>query len=92
MPAALGVWGTRTVWLNLAVAALMAGLFLVSAVKILRQAYCSGGGSSPLLAPWGESTVASWASVIVGIALIGLSLPRGKRSNEHYGGWDRYIV
>ena len=28
----------------------------------------------------------------VGIALIGLSLPRGKRSDEHYGGWDRYVV
>jgi hypothetical protein len=31
-------------------------------------------------------------SAIVGVAVIGLSLPRGNRSAEHYGGWDRYIV
>ncbi len=52
-------------------------------------------GAWLIVAPWllgGETTVASWASVIVGIALIGLSLPRGKRSDEHYGGWDRYVV
>jgi hypothetical protein len=30
--------------------------------------------------------------VIVGLALIGISLPRGRRSEEHYGGWDRLIV
>jgi nucleoside-diphosphate-sugar epimerase/uncharacterized membrane protein len=30
--------------------------------------------------------------VVVGLALIGLSLPRGTRSEEHYGGWDRVIV
>ena len=28
----------------------------------------------------------------VGLALIGLSLPRGERSAEHYGGWDQAIV
>ena len=52
-------------------------------------------GAWLIAAPWllgGESTVASWASVIVGFALIGLSLPRGKRSDEHYGSWDRYVV
>ena len=38
MLAALGVWGTDTAWPDLAVAAIMAGLFLVSSVKILRQA------------------------------------------------------
>jgi len=31
-------------------------------------------------------------SVIAGGALILLSLPRGKVSGEHYGGWDRFIV
>ena len=30
--------------------------------------------------------------VAIGLALIGLSLPRGARSEEHYGGWDRAIV
>jgi hypothetical protein len=30
--------------------------------------------------------------VAAGLLLIGLSLPRGKRSKERYGGWDRVIV
>jgi Co/Zn/Cd efflux system component len=37
MAAALGVWGTATGWPDLAVAGVMAGLFLTSAVQILRQ-------------------------------------------------------
>jgi cation diffusion facilitator family transporter len=39
MVAALGVWSTATAWPDLAVAAIMAGLFLTSSVKILRQAW-----------------------------------------------------
>lgn len=38
MLAAVGVWGTATAWPDLIVAALMAGLFINSAVQILRQA------------------------------------------------------
>ena len=38
MLAALGVFGTGTAWPDLAVAALMAGLFLYSSAQILRQA------------------------------------------------------
>lgn len=38
MLAALGVWGTATAWPDLAVAALMAGLFFSSSLQILRQA------------------------------------------------------
>ncbi len=38
MLAALGVWFTGTAWPDLIVAALMAGLFLTSAVQIIRQA------------------------------------------------------
>jgi Co/Zn/Cd efflux system component len=37
--AALGVWVSATAWPDLAVAAIMAGLFLTSATKILRQAW-----------------------------------------------------
>jgi Co/Zn/Cd efflux system component len=37
--AALGVWGSATAWPDLIVAAIMAGLFLTSSVKILRQAW-----------------------------------------------------
>jgi Co/Zn/Cd efflux system component len=39
MIAALGVWGTATAWPDLAVAAVMAGIFLASSVQILRQAW-----------------------------------------------------
>lgn len=38
MAAALGVWGSATAWPDLAVAAVMAGLFLNSSFLILRQA------------------------------------------------------
>ena len=37
MAAALGVWGTTTAWPDLAVAAVMAGLFLTSSFQILRR-------------------------------------------------------
>lgn len=39
MLAAVGVWGTSTAWPDLAVAAIMAGLFLHSATLILRQSW-----------------------------------------------------
>ena len=40
----------------------------------------------------GGTPVATVAAVIIGVALAGLSLPRGTRSEEHYGGWDQAIV
>ncbi len=39
MTAALGVWGSASAWPDLAVAAVMAGLFLMSSFNILRQAW-----------------------------------------------------
>jgi Co/Zn/Cd efflux system component len=39
MFAALGVWATKTAWPDLAVAALMAGIFLTSSAQILKQAW-----------------------------------------------------
>lgn len=48
-----------------------------------------------VLAPWvleGDSTVAAIASVVLGLALIGLSLPRGRRTDEHYASWDRFVI
>jgi Co/Zn/Cd efflux system component len=49
MIAALGVWGMASAWPDLVVAALMAGIFLISSVQILRQAwseYEEGHGAS----------------------------------------------
>jgi len=46
-------------------------------------------------APWllaGVGGMATAGSVIVGMLLVGLSLPRGPRSKEHYGSWDRYVI
>jgi len=40
----------------------------------------------------GGNTAALFANVIIGLTLVALSLQRGKRSNEHYGGWDRWII
>jgi hypothetical protein len=40
----------------------------------------------------GGSTVATAAGVVSGLVLITLSLPRGERSQEHYGSWDRFVV
>lgn len=40
----------------------------------------------------GSALAGTIGDVVLGIALIGLSLPRGRRSTEHYGGWDRLIV
>jgi nucleoside-diphosphate-sugar epimerase/uncharacterized membrane protein len=54
-----------------------------------------GFGLWLVAAPWllsGGGALAAVHSVIAGLLLIGLSLPRGTRSNEHYGGWDRYIL
>jgi len=48
-----------------------------------------------MVAPWlldGGSTIGAIASVVLGLLLVGLSLPRGRRSNEHYAGWDRYVA
>lgn len=48
-----------------------------------------------IAAPWlfeGGAIAASINDVAAGLLLIVLSLPRGARSNEHYGGWDRFIV
>lgn len=52
-------------------------------------------GAWLLFAPWlldGASGVGTAASVVLGLALIGLSLPRGPRSKEHYASWDRFVV
>lgn len=51
-------------------------------------------GTWLVLAPWvltGDSPAARWNDVIVGLALILLSLPRGP-VRERYGNWDRFVV
>jgi uncharacterized membrane protein len=48
-----------------------------------------------IAAPWllveGGSTPGVWNDVVVGFVVIALSLPRGRRSAQHYGDWDAYV-
>jgi hypothetical protein len=60
-------------------------------VRFLNMALGAWVVASPFLLE-GATLAGTIGDVIVGLALIGLSLPRGKRSEEHYGGWDRAIV
>jgi nucleoside-diphosphate-sugar epimerase/uncharacterized membrane protein len=64
---------------------------IVRAVRFLNVALGAWIVASPFMLD-GASTVGTVAAVVTGLALIGLSLPRGVRSKEHYGGWDRAIV
>ena len=50
MVAAFGVWGSGSAWPDLAVAAVLAGLFLTSSVAILRQAFAEYGETPTELA------------------------------------------
>src|SRR3546814_11716226 len=49
-----------------------------------------------IAAPWllagGLSARGAWNDIVAGAVVIALSLPRGRRSDEHYGSWDRYVV
>jgi hypothetical protein len=49
-----------------------------------------------VLAPWivmhTSNTASAWNDVACGVIIIALSLPRGKRSGDHYGSWDRYVI
>jgi Vitamin K epoxide reductase family len=47
--------------------------------------------ASPLLLAGGGG-LSGTIHVALGLGLAALSLPRGRRTKEHYGGWDRYIV
>jgi len=40
----------------------------------------------------GGNSAAMIADVLAGLAVAVLSLPRGTRSQEHYGGWDAYLI
>ena len=48
-----------------------------------------------IVAPWvldGASALATGAGMAAGIAVVALSLSRGRRSAEHYGSWDRLVL
>jgi nucleoside-diphosphate-sugar epimerase/uncharacterized membrane protein len=60
-------------------------------VRFLNVALGAWIAASPFLLD-GATGLGTAGCVAAGLLLIGLSLPRGTRSKEHYGGWDRVIV
>lgn len=93
------IWGTSGAMANSdhIVGALTLTVGIIATAEVVRflRFINAAFGAWLVLAPWllgGASTVASLASVVLGIALIGLSLPRGKRTREHYASWDRYVI
>lgn len=52
-------------------------------------------GAWLVIAPWitaGGGMVSATSGVAAGLLIMALSLPRGRRSREHYGSWDRFII
>lgn len=52
-------------------------------------------GAWVLAAPFvygGGNTATTALSIVAGLFLVGLALPRGKRSREHYASWDKFVV
>lgn len=51
-------------------------------------------GAWLMLAPllYGGTAIETAVRVGLGLALVGLSIPRGRRSREHYAGWDRFVT
>ena len=47
---------------------------------------------APLLLAGLSGPAAAVNGIVVGLLLIAFSLPRGRRSGAHYGGWDRFVV
>jgi hypothetical protein len=60
-------------------------------VRLLNVALGLWVAASPFVLD-GGTTMALIADVAAGLALAGLSLRRGARSREHYGGWDQHIL
>lgn len=61
------------------------------AVRFINVALGAWIAASPFILA-GGGTASVVANVGAGVVLILLSLPRGTRSEAHYGGWDRLIV
>lgn len=47
-----------------------------------------------IASPWlvsGVTPMQGWYAIACGVLVIALSLPRGRRSEHHYGTWDRFV-
>ncbi|ETR77244.1 vitamin K epoxide reductase [Afipia sp. P52-10] len=61
------------------------------AVRFLNVGLGAWIALSPFMFGGGTAT-AMVANILIGLLLVGLSLPRGPRSDARYGGWDHAIV
>lgn len=46
-----------------------------------------------MTAPWilSGSFADTWNGLVIGAALVALSLPNGRAGREHYGAWDKLV-
>ena len=61
------------------------------ALRFVNLALAAWLAASPWLAPE-SSTAATVVSLTAAALIAALSLPRGRRSKEHYAGWDRLVL
>ncbi|MCP4564503.1 MAG: NAD-dependent epimerase/dehydratase family protein [Bosea sp.] len=71
--------------------AIIATAEVARALRLINVAFGVWLVAAPFLLT-GVGHLGAVTSVVVGIALVGLSLPRGKRSAEHYASWDKYVI
>lgn len=71
--------------------AIIATAEVARAVRFINGALGAWLVAAPFLLT-GAGHLGTIVSVIIGLALVGLSLPRGKRSAEHYASWDKYVI
>ncbi|MDZ4139897.1 MAG: DNA polymerase III subunit epsilon, partial [Erythrobacter sp.] len=71
--------------------AIIATAEVARALRFINVAFGAWLVAAPFLLT-GVGHLGAIVSVVVGIALVGLSLPRGKRSPEHYASWDKYVI
>ena len=61
------------------------------ALRFVNLALAAWLAASPWLAPQ-STTTATVLSLATAALIVALSLPRGRRSKEHYAGWDRFVI
>jgi nucleoside-diphosphate-sugar epimerase/uncharacterized membrane protein len=71
--------------------AIIATAEVARALRFINVAFGAWLVAAPFLLT-GVGPLGAIVSVVVGIALVGLSLPRGERSAEHYASWDKYVI
>lgn len=79
------------------VGALVITVAIIATAEVARAVRLINVGFAAWLiaAPWlleGATMTASVVGVAAGVVLAALSLPRGRRSKEHYASWDPYVL